>query len=386
VTTITMRFFTKFFLMMLSSYTSFASYYKARGTRIGLRKLERHNAGPEEDNVYSPPVLPYTDAPSSIPSVNPTILPTMKPSMLPSTAPSTNPTDLPSSIPSSDPSAYPTKVPSLHPSAYPTKVPSVHPSGYPTALPSFVPSSFPTLSPECFPDSEGIYGSSTDSQIVVKFGYELETSSGDVQNEIIPSLEKGFSENILPELFSGKCSSQPDRFRHRKLATIGVSSKPSDTILPDVSCEVKTSEDNACAVVRGELTIYIDGDGEDIEQRVVNNLKEEMTKGSFVSVHKGIERVSYVDLETRENSINSGEGVNIESDLSSGSAVIYGIIAGVVVGIIGLALLAWRLKKKAKGDDNSNFEKSGDELEAKEPPVQGEGEDEDGHKINDVGE
>jgi len=356
-----------------------------------------------------PSISPSVD-PSTAPSLSPTNFPSNLPSLIPPGMPNFSPivittfsrshvpsiiatddltitpslslADLPSSIPSRNPSAYPTilpsvppsLLPSLLPSGYPTTVPSSLPSEYPTTLPSLVPSLFPTFSPQCFPDDDGIYGSSSESQIVVKFGYELETSSGNVQNKIIPSLEKSFSEAILPELFSGKCSSQPDRFRHRlrKLAAVGVSSTPSDTILDNILCEEKTSEDNACNVVRGEFTIFTDGDGEGIEGRVIQKLKEGISNGNFVAVHEGIERISYVQLDAKTNTINSGEGTNIRSDLSGDSYVLYGVITGVVVGFIALALLVWALKKRAKAgdEDEASFEKSEGDIEASGLPAQ----------------
>jgi len=218
-----------------------------------------------------------------------------------------------------------------------------------------------SVSPECFPDINGIYGSSTESKIVIKFGYELETSSGDIQNEIIPSLEKQFGEAILPALFSGKCSSLRDRFRHRlrRLAVSGLSSEPNDTILDGVECEKKHSESNACHVVKGEFTIFTDGNEEGVEGRVLQNLQKQIEDGKFSAAHKGIRRISYVQLDSKKNLVDSGTGTKVRSDLSSGHYAIYGVIAGVVVAALALTFLVWTFKKKTQIEDEVGANQEG---------------------------
>lgn len=65
----------------------------------------------------------------------------------------------------------------------------------------------------------------------MKFGYELETSSGDVENDVIPALETAFNAKLLPDLFATQCGGSARRLRRRKLQAVGLSTRPDDAIL-----------------------------------------------------------------------------------------------------------------------------------------------------------
>jgi len=187
--------------------------------------------------------------------------------------------------------------------------------------------------------------------MIVDFGYEVEIKSGFDPNKVIAVLENKFSEAILPDFFSDQCTSQgsKSRARFRKLAAVGVSSRPEDTILEGYSCERKQVETNSCVVVQGELTIFIEGKQQNIEDRTIKNLKDGMRNDDFVT--DGIERVSFIELESRgPPKLVDGANKGIREDKDS--SAVYGIVAGVTAMLLALVILVWRRNQQNDEDED----------------------------------
>lgn len=106
-------------VILISGFDIARASQHARGLRG--RKLQ-YNSDPSEDNVYSPPAVPFTNAPTISPSSVP---PSNAPTVSPTAAPSPLPTATPSLSPSWSPTLAPSASPTLFPMTLPTKSPAV---------------------------------------------------------------------------------------------------------------------------------------------------------------------------------------------------------------------------------------------------------------------
>jgi hypothetical protein len=233
--------------------------------------------------------------------------------------------------PSNDPAGDPTSVHSGVPIVSP--FPSIVPSDAPSTIPS------PPGIQECFLNQDGFLGTEGDSQIAVKFAYELETKADAVIDEVIPLLERAFNTAILPELFSKEC----------------VSTKPDDIVLASVACAQKNEETNMCEIVQGELTVFIDRDKDEVHAQIIDILKTGMENDEFVYTHDGIERVTFVILDA---GTNSGTGTDDPPTPAPANEpnrnAIYGIIAGLSSLLLILGVFVWRRKQKEENNDETD--------------------------------
>jgi hypothetical protein len=191
---------------------------------------------------------------------------------------------------------------------------STDPTGILTTTPNDTrPADVPTMHPaptgprNCFVQPDGFYGSTGESQIIVRFTYELETKAGTAAHDVLPSLEKAFSDAILPELFAEQCHSPyGNTVQQNPLDVTGVSTKPDDIVLPSLACGQANYGNSTCVVVHGELTLFVVGTSGDAQTQIVTILKDRTKTDVFLSAHDGIKRVTLVD----DNSpVNAGTGV-----------------------------------------------------------------------------
>jgi len=158
-------------------YKDHPNYY-SDDERYLVADDDRHNNGPNENNVTNfPMIFGFSRAPSTSPTVitlSPS--PTVRPSS--SSAPSTSPTSSssPTMIPSTLPSQYPSLSPSisLQPSVSiePSMVPSLQPSA--SAKPSSIPTSMPSL--DACKAYDGVFGNvNAVDKVRVSFNYGIET-------------------------------------------------------------------------------------------------------------------------------------------------------------------------------------------------------------------
>jgi len=224
----------------------------------------------------------------------------------------------------------------------------------------------PPTRESCDVGNAGVFGNASDedTQIVVDFGYELEVSSGDIDSEILPALESSFSNSILPQFFPEACpvANSGRRRQRRRLTTTttAVSSRPNDVVLTDVKCSTQHDQSNQCVVVEGEMTIYLQGDTGDQEERLLTVIKDGMENGDFTGAHEGVVRVSYVEIGTgttpgagTEPTVTPAVSIADQGGRSN-APLIYGLVGVGTVLLVGMAAILWR--KRGDRDQNSNHE------------------------------
>jgi hypothetical protein len=131
----------------------------------------------------------------------------------------------------------PSHGPSHSPSLAPSNAPSAGPSFTPSGAPSSVPSINPTKS-DC-ESNDGSFGTFPSELAIIGFSYEVEVDSildaDTIQETIIPSLENGIVDSILPALFNDQCDHSSRRLRlQRRLSEVkGISKNPEDLVYED---------------------------------------------------------------------------------------------------------------------------------------------------------
>jgi hypothetical protein len=215
----------------------------------------------------------------------------------------------------------------------------------------------PTGMQNCFVQPDGFFGSFGDSQIVVRFTYELETNAGTTALDVIPSLERAFSDAILPELFVEECHSHHGNVvLQSQLAATGVSTKPDDLVLQSLACGQANDGNSTCVVVKGELTLFVDGTPDGIETQILAILKDHMKKDEFLSAHDGIKRVTFVDVDS---SVNAGTGVELSPTPAPASGprldILYGVLAALAALLLILAIVVWRRKHDEDADSQDEI-------------------------------
>jgi hypothetical protein len=136
-------------------------------------------------------------------------------------------------------------------SQYPSDSPSMSPSGTPTMVPNpsnptnNAPSSSPVDDSNgtvCKSGEGGTFGKvDTEPEILVRVSYlyEMEvvpgTAESDIEDIILPSLERSFIDSILPVVFPEECNTMGRRLNmiRRRLKVIGISANPPDEVIPD---------------------------------------------------------------------------------------------------------------------------------------------------------
>jgi len=234
-------------------------------------------------------------------------------------------------------------------SANPANSPA--PDGSPSAMaPSAAPSSSPAPTITSKPTSivapssaceteDGFFGSLVGSQVIVSFGYELETdpgTQGDLISDVLPPLEKAFNDFLLPTLFPAECgTSRRLDMARRRLLIRGISARPDDSPMDDVVCSQVKVVGNNCVVIFGELSLLVDDQRRlNDERKVQDSLKQGMEDDVFISAHESIDRVTYVDLGGNPAKSDGGTDSITQSDDG-----LNGILVGFVVAAAGTALI-----------------------------------------------
>jgi len=115
----------------------------------------------------------------------------------------------------------------------------MYPSYVPSDMPSQVPSDVPTKA-DC-ESNDGSFGAFPNEDAIIKYSYEVELISimdaDEVQESVLPSLENGIIDSILPSLFTDACGhSLPTRklsVQRRLLEIKGISKYPEDLVYDD---------------------------------------------------------------------------------------------------------------------------------------------------------
>jgi len=236
------------------------------------------------------------------PSTTPSIYPSTKPSHLPSILASSTPSTYPSRIPSLSPTSLPSTKPSNLPSLFPSLKPSLSnsPSSFPTTQPSLLPSLSPSL-PECFVDETGFYGNKGGNSTEVNFYYQVRlmpnTTSAELEDDILNSLENAISKKILPGLFQDTCGKfRRHRMMERSLLydkINGVSAQPLDSVFDDLLCRDSIFD---CFVIDGRMTIYTrEMNSTETSNFVKDKIRDSMQSGELNEGDKRITSVEYLD-------------------------------------------------------------------------------------------
>jgi len=133
--------------------------------------------------------------------------------------------------------------------------------------------------------------------------------SAETKSYLIQLLERAIVESILPDLFSAQCS---ERMRRRILALTGISTRPSDSILNGVECNIKSEN---CFVINGSMTLFGDDDGITAE-KTRDQVKLKIEDGTFA---KGIDdRIASVSwhsyLQLQESASPQQQSANNRSN------------------------------------------------------------------------
>eukprot|EP00978_Attheya_sp_CCMP212_P048042 scaffold464431_cov55-Attheya_sp.AAC.1 len=216
----------------------------------------------------------------------------------------------------------------------------------------------------CLSDNVGSFGNYTISSSFirpVKFYYEMETLNGttasDINDNIMPILERGMSDAILPVLFSDVCGPGGRRLQvteqvTRNLQIIGVSSRPDELILPNVQCSSIVSV-GRCDVIEGEFQIIYGGStatGADDERKVLQVLQDKMNSAnsSFADLHDSIMSLAFIgafnpaDQTGPDTSLNAAT-VEEQPDLTTSGLGTTGIaVLGACAAVALVALVAFR--------------------------------------------
>lgn len=211
---------------------------------------------------------------------------------------------------------------------------------------------------DCSPNNDGLFGSEGDFELAIEFAYELETNTS-MPSDVLFPLENAFSAAILPSLFSEKCSNAlTPGIRRRRLAATGVSARPEDIVLDSVACGEKKSESNNCAVLQGELTVFLSEDESDevMNQAIIQILKDGMTNDEFVYAHPDIERVTFVVLSAipKSSATAAEDSPTPAPNNRDGLGGLWGVIASVVGLLLLLAAFVWRRKQKEAEDEEDS--------------------------------
>eukprot|EP00536_Pseudo-nitzschia_multiseries_P007951 jgi/Psemu1/19111/gm1.19111_g len=277
-------------------------------------------------------------------------------------------------------------------------VPSPDPSESPTSSPTSAPTA---PAPETSPcvTTDGTFGDISDSDtlraIPLLYFYEMKVVTGttprEINDQILPGLEKAMVDSILQEVFPDKCATTAIGKRRllesrsrRRLEVVGVSMYPPDFVtvnckslfkkFPDNchrysrACEVLASNgyDGECYVVKGELTMYSEEEeAVQEEERIQNVIRELMNSGEFNSVSEDIIQMHYLNSApgTTESNINENDGENgIDGSTTDPKTRNKGLRVGLIVGLgASVAILAgvvFRITRRIKNDDQTEMQNS----------------------------
>jgi hypothetical protein len=222
--------------------------------------------------------------------------------------------------------------------------------------------------------SDGTFGNISLKTIQITNLYEMQTVAGvdktQIENEILPSLEKVIVDSILHELFPENCAATAIGKRRRELQrslndeslkVIGVSMYPPDDITTNTACEVLSSSDSTseCFVLKGNMTIYLDEDQIVEEEQIIqkqesvgNVIKENMNSGVYDEASDDILRLHYLEKRdpTASNVSDANDGdKQVKSrnrSLRIGLFVGIGTLTAVLAGVI------FRLTRRMRNNDD----------------------------------
>jgi hypothetical protein len=110
---------------------------------------------------------------------------------------------------------------------------------------------------------------------------------------------------------------------------------------------------NECVVVKGSLTIFVDGSAQTVTEEVLDRLEERMDDGSFVDPALDIVRVSFVDIESIGGAETPIDNIPASESGDDGNnrRVLYAVVAAVSTLLIALLAFAWSKRKQKEANE-----------------------------------
>merc|ERR1712046_75333 len=104
----------------------------------------------------------------------------------------------------------------------------------------------------------------------------------ELELDILPVLEEEFNRKLRPVIFPDCPQIRFGKRGGRRLYAIGLSTEPADKPIDGLSCPIPERNETACYMIRGELTIYEEGEPDrNYEKEVRDALATDMTEGDF---------------------------------------------------------------------------------------------------------
>ena len=128
---------------------------------------------------------------------------------------------------------------------------------------------------------------------------------------------------------------------------------------------------NECVIVKGSLTIFVDGSAPLVKDDVLDRLEERMVNCFFVDPTLDIVRVSFVDIDsiggvvTPIDNTPGSESGNGGNDLR----VLYAVVAGVCTLLLALLAFVWSKRKQKEANELGANDGSTLETPAAETPA-----------------
>lgn len=224
----------------------------------------------------------------------------------------------------------------------------------------------------CKLDRFGNYGAlNSANNVSITYNYEIETNPTKDQNFeiILAKVERAIGNKILPQVLGRTCVSSGQRAlrQGRSLGVAGISALPDEFVLDGVECEQeKTDNTNNCAVVAGEMRLYLDDIESDERSVVLLIIRTAMNNGEF---NRGVDD-AIVNITFRDSSIDSSNGdgsarpkTSNNDDGDSGTPA-YAIPLIATSGLIAVAAAAAALMWKRKKNNNNDESDEGSDEES----------------------
>lgn len=219
--------------------------------------------------------------------------------------------------------------------------------------------------------SDGTFGDISDAALLavpVTYHYEMQivagTSTEKVNDEVLPKLEQVIVDSILHEAFPEECTAKvigkrKKRKLHRShnnrlLEVTGVSMYPPDYITTN-SCNVLVSNDSRseCLVLKGELTIYINDQIVEEQNRVENLIKENMNSGVYNSAREEIVQLYYLKKEDPiESNTSEGTDGKIDGGKRNNRTLRMGLFVGIGALSAVFAGVVFRVTRRMRNNDD----------------------------------
>eukprot|EP00557_Chaetoceros_sp_GSL56_P014101 CAMPEP_0176483272 /NCGR_PEP_ID=MMETSP0200_2-20121128/3830_1 /TAXON_ID=947934 /ORGANISM="Chaetoceros sp., Strain GSL56" /LENGTH=335 /DNA_ID=CAMNT_0017879663 /DNA_START=153 /DNA_END=1160 /DNA_ORIENTATION=+ len=229
-----------------------------------------------------------------------------------------------------------------------------------------IPATDDTPTNPCTENTDGSFGNTSTTAIQVIYNFEMVTVSNTDVESTLSALEDDISSAVAG---SGIVSCMRRRKLRRKLAVTGLSSSPQDKVLDEECSLVEDVGTGNCNVIEGRLTVYVDGNSDQVTSDVKSVIKNGMEDGHFASSSDDIIQLVYFEADDAiqpDDSIQPPPDNNLESKTKGGVGATPFIASGAcALALIGFITGQRMLMKNKQNDETEENE----EPENEEPEV-----------------